>query len=86
MWEFDFSSNEMVRFDAVVWVRFGSVETVEVRQVMWLVMLESAKHRILGVDTLKQPVSPRVWYEITFLLIRGDVRSVPCLDEWKVTW
>jgi hypothetical protein len=28
------------------------VETVEFRQVMWLVMLESAKDRILGVDTL----------------------------------
>jgi hypothetical protein len=28
------------------------VEMVEFRQVMWLVMLESAKDRILGVDTL----------------------------------
>jgi hypothetical protein len=27
------------------------VETVGFRQVMWLVMLESAKDRILGVDT-----------------------------------
>jgi hypothetical protein len=27
------------------------VETVEFRQVMWLVMLESTKDRILGVDT-----------------------------------
>jgi hypothetical protein len=27
------------------------VETVVIRQVMWIVMLESAKDRILGVDT-----------------------------------
>jgi hypothetical protein len=30
------------------------VEVVGIRQVMWLVMLESAKDRILGVDTLGQ--------------------------------
>jgi hypothetical protein len=29
-------------------------------QVMWLVKLESAKDRILGVDTLGQQVPPRV--------------------------
>jgi hypothetical protein len=27
------------------------VETVRFRQVMWFVMLESAKDRVLGVDT-----------------------------------
>jgi hypothetical protein len=27
------------------------LETVEFRQVMWFVMLESAKDRVLGVDT-----------------------------------
>jgi hypothetical protein len=27
------------------------VETVGIHQVMWIVMLESAKDRILGVDT-----------------------------------
>jgi hypothetical protein len=27
------------------------VEMVEIRQVMWLVMLESAKDRVIGVDT-----------------------------------
>jgi hypothetical protein len=32
-----------VRFDAVVWSMFGMVETVGIRQVMWFVMLESAK-------------------------------------------
>jgi hypothetical protein len=38
------------------------VETVVIRQVMWIVMLESAKDRILGVDTPRQHVPPRVWY------------------------
>jgi hypothetical protein len=28
------------------------VETVGVRQVMWVVMLEYAKNRVIGVDTL----------------------------------
>jgi hypothetical protein len=27
------------------------VETVEIRQVMWFVMPESAKDRVIGVDT-----------------------------------
>jgi hypothetical protein len=38
------------------------VETVGIRQVMWIVMLESAKDRILGVDTPGQHVQPRVQY------------------------
>jgi hypothetical protein len=37
-------------------------ETVGIRQVMWIVMLESTKDRIMGVDTPGQPVSPRVQY------------------------
>jgi hypothetical protein len=37
-------------------------ETVGFRQVMWLVMLESAKDRVLGVDTLGQHVPPHVRY------------------------
>jgi hypothetical protein len=41
------------------------VETVGFHQVLWLVMLESAKGRILGVDTSGQYVPPRVRYEIT---------------------
>jgi hypothetical protein len=36
------------------------VETVEIHQVMWLLMLESTKDRILGVDTLGQHVPPCV--------------------------
>jgi hypothetical protein len=28
-------------------------------------------------------VLPRVQYETTFLLIRDDVGSVPCSDEWE---
>jgi hypothetical protein len=38
------------------------METVEIRQVMWIVMLESAKDQILGVDTPGQHVPPRVRY------------------------
>jgi hypothetical protein len=41
------------------------VETVGIRQVMWIVMLESAKDRILGVDTAGQHVPPRVQYGMT---------------------
>jgi hypothetical protein len=29
-------------------------------------------------------VPPRVRYETACLLIRDDVGSVPCLDEWKI--
>jgi hypothetical protein len=50
----------VVRFDAVVCARFGMVETVGIRQVMWFVMLESAEDRIIGVDTPGQQVLPRV--------------------------
>jgi hypothetical protein len=38
------------------------VETVGFRQVKWLDMLESAKDRILEVDTPGQHVPPRVRY------------------------
>jgi hypothetical protein len=47
---------------------------------LWLVMLESAKDRVLGVDTLGQQVPPRVRYGTTCLLIRDAMGSVPCSD------
>jgi hypothetical protein len=47
-------------------------------------MLKSAKDRVLGVDTLGQQMSPRVWYRIACLLIRDVVRSVPCSDKWEI--
>jgi hypothetical protein len=59
------------------------VETVGICQVIWFVMLESAKHRVIGVGTLGQQVLPRVRYGTTCLLIRDAVESVPCSDEWK---
>jgi hypothetical protein len=59
------------------------VKTVGIRQVMWFIMLESAKDRVIGVDTLGQQVPPRVWYGMACLLIRDAVGSVPCLDEWE---
>jgi hypothetical protein len=57
------------------------VETVRIRQVMWFVMLKSAKDRVIGVDTPGQQVPPRVWYGTACLLVRDAVKSVPCSDE-----
>jgi hypothetical protein len=57
------------------------VEMVGIHQVMWFVMLESAKDRVIGVDTQGQQVLPRVRYGMTCLLISDDVGSVPCSDE-----
>jgi hypothetical protein len=44
----------MVRFDGVVLARFGMVEMVRIHQVMWFVLLESTKDRVIGVDTAVQ--------------------------------
>jgi hypothetical protein len=60
------------------------VETVGIRQVMWFIMLESAKDRVIGVDTPEQQVMPRVRYGMACLLIRDVVGSVPCSNEWKI--
>jgi hypothetical protein len=57
------------------------VETVGIDQVMWFVMLESAKDRIIGVDTPGQQMLPHVRYGTTCLQIRDVVGSVPCSDE-----
>jgi hypothetical protein len=57
------------------------VETVGIRQVRWYVMLETAKDRVIGVDTPGQQVLSRVWYGTTCLLIRDAVECVPCSDE-----
>jgi hypothetical protein len=59
------------------------VGTVGIRQVMWFVMLKSAKDQVIGVDTLGQQVPPCVRYGTACLLIRDAVGSVPCSDEWK---
>jgi hypothetical protein len=59
------------------------VEMVGILQVMWFVMLESTKDRVLGVDTPGQQVPPRIRYGMTCLLIRDAVGSVPCSDEWE---
>jgi hypothetical protein len=62
----------------------------KVRQRMWLVLLESAKDWVLGVDPLGQQVPPRVWYGTTCLLIRGAIGSESCSVMWglvqDVTW
>jgi hypothetical protein len=57
------------------------VETVGIRQVRWYVMLESAKDRVIGLDTTGQHVSSRVQYGTACLLIRDVVGSVPYSDE-----
>jgi hypothetical protein len=59
----------------------GMVETVGICQVMWIVMLESANDRILGVETPGQHVSPRVRYEMACWLIRKVLVSLPCWKE-----
>jgi hypothetical protein len=60
------------------------VETVRICQVMWFVMLKSAKDRVIGVHISGQQVSPRVRYGMACLLIRDVVGSVSCSDEWKI--
>jgi hypothetical protein len=57
------------------------METVGFRQVMWFVMLESAKDRILGLDTIGQHVPPRVQYGMACLLIRYAIGCVSCSVE-----
>jgi hypothetical protein len=51
---------------------------------MWL--LESTKNQILGVDTPRQHVPPRVRYGITCLLIKNIVGCVSYSIEWGLTW
>jgi hypothetical protein len=51
---------------------------------LWLVIFESAKDRVLGVDTPGQQVSPRVQYGTTYLIIQDVVGSLPCSDEWEI--
>jgi hypothetical protein len=68
--------------DAVVWARLEWWRRFGFCQVMWLVMLESAKDRILGVDPPRQHVPPRVRYGTTCLLIRYAIGCVMCSVEW----
>jgi hypothetical protein len=58
------------------------VEMVGFRQVKLFVMLESAKDRILGVDTPGQPVLPHVRYGTTCLLIMYAMGYVSFSVEW----
>jgi hypothetical protein len=50
--------------------------------VTWLVMLESAKDRILGVDPPGQQVPPRVRYGTACLLIRYAIGWASCSVKW----
>jgi hypothetical protein len=58
------------------------VETDGFHQVMWFVILESAKDRVLGVDTPRQQVLPCVQYGMTCLLIRDVVGCEYCSALW----
>jgi hypothetical protein len=60
------------------------VETVGIHQVMWFVILECAKDRVIGVDIPGQQVPPRLQYGMACLLIRDVVGSVPCSGEWEI--
>jgi hypothetical protein len=60
------------------------VETIRIYQVMWSIMLESAKDRVIGVDTPGKQVPPRVRYGTACPLIRDVVGSVPYSDEWEI--
>jgi hypothetical protein len=62
--------------------KIGIVETVGFHQVIWFVMLESAKDWILGVDNTGQHVPPYVRYEMTCLLIRYAIGYVSYSVEW----
>jgi hypothetical protein len=58
------------------------VEMVGFRQVKWFVMVESTKDQILGVDTRRQQVPPRVRYGMDCLLVRNTIGCVSCSVEW----
>jgi hypothetical protein len=51
---------------------------------LWLVMIKSAKDRVLGVDTPGQQVPSRIRYGTTCLIIRDAVESVAYSNEWKI--
>jgi hypothetical protein len=51
-------------------------------QMMWFVMLKSAKHRVLGVDTLGEQVLPCVQYGTACLLIRDAIGCESCSAVW----
>jgi hypothetical protein len=51
---------------------------------LWHVVLELSKDKILGVDTPRQQVPPCVRYGTTCLLIRNTIRSLSCSDELEL--
>jgi hypothetical protein len=48
-------------------------------QMMWFVMLESSKDRVIGVDSLGQQVPPCVRYGTSCLLITVLSLLLPCI-------
>jgi hypothetical protein len=72
----------LVRIDVVAWAMLEWWRRYGFCQVLWLVMLESAKDQILGVDPLGQRVPPHVPYGMACLLIRYAIGCVSCLVDW----
>jgi hypothetical protein len=64
--------------DVVIWAWVGLVEMVGFCQVMWVIMLKSAKDQVLGVDTPGKQVLPRVRFGTACLLIRNVVGCDSC--------
>jgi hypothetical protein len=52
----------------------------------WHMVLESAKDRILGVNTPGQHAPPRVQYGAACLLIRNTIGCVSYSEEWELAW
>jgi hypothetical protein len=92
--EFDLWSVESIGLPSVVmWGDRGEIRCYGLSKVwnggdgcdfhsLWLVMLESAKDRVIGVDIPGQQVPPPVRYGTTCLLIRYAVGCVSCSVEW----
>jgi hypothetical protein len=61
----------------------GNEQLLSHAALIWYVMLEFAKDRVIGVETPGQLVPPCVRYGTTCLLIRDAVGIVSCSDEWE---
>jgi hypothetical protein len=82
--------SHLLRCDLTVW---GSMQLFEQWLewwrwliLSWHVVLESAKDKILGVNTPGEHVPPRVRYGAACLLISNSIGCVSCSKEWEMEW
>jgi hypothetical protein len=70
----------------MMWLEHGLERRGRLRP-SWFVVSHAriCKDRVLAVDTPGQQVLPRVRYGTACLIIRDDVESVRCSDEWKIS-